>query len=106
MTNPCPYDHARKIGNKGDLVKHAALANILAELVNRQRDDVFLYAETNAGRPACALATGREWSQRGGAGEFSKARLLTADRKRRRLGEPARFPALTAYDELALLCSD
>jgi 23S rRNA A2030 N6-methylase RlmJ len=106
VTHPTPYDHARKIGNKGDLVKHAALANILATLVQQHHDSVFVYAETNAGRPNCVLPSSGEWSQKGGAGKFSKSRLLAADRQHRRKSEPARFPALTAYDELALLCSE
>lgn len=44
------YDHTEKVGNEGDVVKHAVLAAITAKLFNASDPDaIFSYIETHAG---------------------------------------------------------
>ncbi len=92
-----PYDHANKIGNQGDVVKHAVLAHLIGNVGAGKR---FVYAETNAGRPLCELPHRGEWQA--GVGIFSRCDLVVADREAMGRGEPARFPTLSRYDQLCV----
>jgi 23S rRNA A2030 N6-methylase RlmJ len=65
------YDHSRKIGNRGDLIKHAVLFAALRYRLGQhgQQDQPFAYAETHAGRPEYVLPDGGEWQH--GIGAFA-----------------------------------
>ena len=56
------YDHSRKIGNQGDVVKHSVLHNCVLKLLSRiAEDDPFVYAESHCGRATYILPEGSEW---------------------------------------------
>lgn len=56
------YDHSRKIGNQGDIVKHALLHNCVLHLVQKlASDSSFVYAESHTGRACYILPEGGEW---------------------------------------------
>jgi 23S rRNA A2030 N6-methylase RlmJ len=57
-----PYDHSRKIGNQGDVVKHSVLHNCVSQLLSRSaQEETFTYAESHCGRPSYILPEGSEW---------------------------------------------
>jgi len=67
------YDHSKKIGNEGDLVKHAVLHECVNHLLDAQPKDTstdFKYVEAHCGRAVYVLPEHGEW--RRGIGEFSK----------------------------------
>jgi len=68
------YDHANKIGNEGDLVKHSVLLSVQIDLL---RQYTFIYAESHAGRAEYVLPEGGEW--RRGVGKFSQNDSLRLD---------------------------
>jgi 23S rRNA A2030 N6-methylase RlmJ len=107
--SPRPYDHARKVGNEGDLIKHAALTAAVCALMDGRR--VFRYAESHAGQAEYVLQKGGEWNR--GIGKFSRLAVLEADRQAMKdyeeAGmEPGQEPeaelsdALLMYDDVAL----
>jgi 23S rRNA A2030 N6-methylase RlmJ len=55
-----PYDHADKIGNHGDVAKHAVLAAIV-ELPLRDAQNAFVYAESHTGYAEYTLSQEGEW---------------------------------------------
>jgi hypothetical protein len=62
--NDADYDHSRKAGNEGDVIKHAFLLDTLDRLLMGKKEgaDGFWYVDTHAARPYHRLpATGR-WS--------------------------------------------
>ena len=63
------YDHHKKAGNHGDIVKHVALTAALQGLLPSFKDDVFRYADTFAGYAWNLLVDqkGHEWKQGVGA---------------------------------------
>lgn len=65
-----PYDHADKIGNHGDVAKHAVLAAIV-ELLLRDSQDAFVYAESHTGYAEYTLPQEGEWHD--GIGVVSQA---------------------------------
>lgn len=67
------YDHHKKAGNQGDVVKHAALTAVLDTLLPSS-SKVFRYAEPFAGFPFNPLTKGAEWTQ--GIGRLNKATSL------------------------------
>jgi 23S rRNA A2030 N6-methylase RlmJ len=69
-----PYDHSTKIGNQGDVVKHAVLAAVVDWLL-QDRGKPFTYVETHTGRAEYTLPTEGEWQT--GIGELQK-RVLGA----------------------------
>ncbi len=56
------YDHSAKIGNRGDVVKHAVLAAMVDRLL-QDDDKPFTYVETHSGRAEYILPKGGEWRQ-------------------------------------------
>ncbi|KAA3627827.1 MAG: hypothetical protein DWQ09_11760 [Proteobacteria bacterium] len=86
------YDHAKKAGNQGDLVKHAALLAAVSYIAYRQHCETFVYAESHAG-PAChTLQPGGAWEA--GIGAFGR-RVAGVDEADRR------WPALHPYTATA-----
>ena len=63
------YDHSTKIGNRGDVVKHAVLAAVVDRLL-QDDDKPFTYIETHTGRAEYVLPKGGEW--RKGIRRFQK----------------------------------
>ena len=50
------YNHSEKIGNQGDVLKHAVLAAVVAERVSQLSDDeTFVYAESHTAYPEYTL---------------------------------------------------
>ncbi len=88
-----PYSHAEHIGNRADVVKHAALLAAVSYIVYKEKPRPFVYAESHAGSPTYKLAKGGSW--RFGMGEITQ-RLLGA------AGSKERWPALNPYRVLAL----
>jgi hypothetical protein len=65
------YDHSRKIGNRGDLIKHAVVVTALRHLLEPlKQEQTFTYAETHAGRPEYVLPLSGEWQH--GVGAFAR----------------------------------
>ncbi|WP_459863869.1 23S rRNA (adenine(2030)-N(6))-methyltransferase RlmJ [Endothiovibrio diazotrophicus] len=67
MNATTDYDHRLKVGNPGDLFKHALLAHVVRW--KAAKGGGFSYAETHTGYPIYQLAVGGEW--RLGAGVMS-----------------------------------
>lgn len=63
------YDHHKKAGNHGDIVKHVALTAALQGLLPSFKDEIFRYADTFAGYAWNPLVDqrGHEWKQGVGA---------------------------------------
>jgi 23S rRNA (adenine2030-N6)-methyltransferase len=59
------YDHAKKVGNKGDVWKHFILLTLLRQLTEERRSlsDRFRYFESHAGRGLYTLKEKGEWRQ-------------------------------------------
>lgn len=55
------YDHNKKAGNQGDVVKHAALIAAADALINNTRSEDFHYADTFAGYAFNPLQSTGEW---------------------------------------------
>jgi 23S rRNA A2030 N6-methylase RlmJ len=55
------YDHHKKSGNEGDVVKHVALLAVLDTLLACHNQDEFRYADTFAGYAHNPLTPGNEW---------------------------------------------
>lgn len=87
------YDHSEKIGNRGDLVKHAALLAAVAHIVERQPGERFIYAESHAGAACHTLQPLGAWES--GVGAFGK-RVGAGD------NAAERWPALNPYVTTAL----
>jgi hypothetical protein len=68
-----PYDHSVKAGNRGDVVKHAALIAGLASTLEEWDGEEFLFADTFAGYAHSYLRPGLEWEE--GVGELRKFHL-------------------------------
>jgi len=68
------YDHSKKIGNQGDVVKHAVLAAVLTHL-SAQLDDkkVFSYVESHAAYPEYTLPDDQNAGWRSGIGTLANA---------------------------------
>ncbi len=62
------YTHSKKIGNKGDLIKHYALTSIIRD--QEVLSDPYTYLDVHAGRSDYVLESNGEW--RRGIGEFMK----------------------------------
>src|SRR5437868_3330675 len=82
------YDHSRKIGNEGDLVKHAVLHASVNQLLDARKQDkasVFTYVDAHCGRAEYVLPESGEWQR--GIGDFSKlgwGNLTAEDKQARR----------------------
>jgi 23S rRNA A2030 N6-methylase RlmJ len=58
------YDHSRKNGNQGDVVKHSVLHNCVSQLLSHSaQDETFTYSESHCGRASYILPEGSEWKQ-------------------------------------------
>jgi 23S rRNA A2030 N6-methylase RlmJ len=56
------YDHSRKIGNQGDVVKHSVLYNCVVALIRHGlANGPFKYVESHCGRAVYVLPEGGEW---------------------------------------------
>lgn len=56
------YDHSKKIGNQGDVVKHAVLAHLVARMLKDTKGKDFVYAESHTGHPEYILPNGGQWT--------------------------------------------
>ena len=54
------YDHRERVGNEGDVVKHAVLCRVVAELLVENKEP-FVYCESHAGRASYVLPTEGRW---------------------------------------------
>jgi len=72
------YDHSRKIGNEGDVIKHPVLAKVVESLAESVEKKPFVYAESHTGRPFYVLQKGGEWER--GVGKLSVNTLLKGAR--------------------------
>ena len=93
------YNHSHKIGNEGDLVKHAVLVAVLGTRAV-MTDTPFVYAESHTGRATYELPENGKWGR--GIGAFSKLPAVLEDRRRRTQGEASKIPQLAFYDDLCL----
>lgn len=57
------YDHHKKAGNQGDVLKHVALAAILDSLLADHATPEFRYADTFAGYAYSPIVQGNEWEK-------------------------------------------
>ena len=57
------YDHHKKAGNEGDVVKHVALIAALDSVVDQHGGGVFHYADIYAGHAHHCLGRGGEWTR-------------------------------------------
>ena len=57
------YDHCKKAGNQGDVVKHVALIAALDKVLDAHRGPIFKYADSFAGYAHTPLVKGNEWGQ-------------------------------------------
>jgi len=55
------YDHRKKAGNPGDVIKHIALLAALNGVLAQADSNPFRYADIFAGFPGNALIPGKEW---------------------------------------------
>jgi 23S rRNA A2030 N6-methylase RlmJ len=62
------YDHSKKIGNEGDLVKAAVLARLVTVRLEQEPATPFVYAESHSGRAEYTLPENGQWKN--GVGEF------------------------------------
>jgi len=67
------YDHHKKAGNQGDIVKHPALVAAIAEVVDPAAG-VFRYADTFAAYAWNPLIKGHEWQK--GIGRVAESPIL------------------------------
>lgn len=72
------YTHQTRIGNEGDLVKHAVLARFVSQILSSTPEQEFVYAETHTGRAEYRLPDDGRW--RFGIGKFIEKLLPTAHR--------------------------
>ncbi len=63
------YDHSKKIGNQGDVAKHAILAAVADYLLQKHKGGPFRYVEAHSGRAEYILPEGGAWKQ--GIGKLS-----------------------------------
>ncbi len=94
------YDHTKKAGNEGDVVKHAVLARLVDRLSARPRTEPFFYAESHCGRAMYPLRSGGEWER--GIKVFAQSAILEGARQSwtdKHSSTPA-LPALRPYAEL------
>ena len=68
------YDHGKKAGNQGDVVKHVALAAALRQLLLNWGDQEFSYADTFTAYAWNTLHPNGEWRQGVGKLNVSKSR--------------------------------
>lgn len=64
------YTHLTRIGNEGDLVKHAVLARLVDDLLTDNPTDDFFCVETHPGRAEYRLPEKGRWEY--GIGKFSQ----------------------------------
>ncbi|MFH0821794.1 MAG: hypothetical protein V2B18_03520 [Pseudomonadota bacterium] len=64
------YTHQTRIGNEGDVVKHAILARLISGILENRRPESFDYAETHSGRAEYRLPSEGRW--RYGIGKLSE----------------------------------
>lgn len=57
------FDHHKKAGNEGDVVKHVALIAALDSVVDQHRGGAFHYADIYAGYAHHCLQNGGEWTK-------------------------------------------
>ncbi len=94
------YEHTKKAGNEGDLIKHALLARVVDHLSEAPRLEPFLYAESHCGRAIHPLRSGGEWENGikvfSGSQNLADARHFWTDKD----GSPDKLPNLRPYAEL------
>ncbi len=61
MTFMTGYDHHKKAGNQGDIVKHPALMAAVDAILDSRSQPVFRYVDTFAGYAWNPLVKGHEW---------------------------------------------
>jgi 23S rRNA A2030 N6-methylase RlmJ len=88
------YDHSDKIGNEGDVVKHAVLCGLVEVLLGKNPGTSFGYAESHTGRSVYALPEKGRWLH--GIKPFSE-NLLELDGRSAKGSSSRRFESLNAY---------
>ncbi len=74
------YDHANKVGNQGDLIKHAVLYTVVKNMLDTWPEgECFRYADTHTGHPCYVLPSGGAWMQ--GIGAFSRLPGIARQRR-------------------------
>ncbi|GAB4352001.1 MAG: hypothetical protein Kow006_16360 [Gammaproteobacteria bacterium] len=89
------YEHWRHAGNQGDLAKHALLLAAVAYIVERNRPQPFIYAESHAGPASHTMEPEGAWTR--GVEAFGR-RISTVD------AADQRWPALHPYVTTAFEC--
>lgn len=92
------YEHSKKVGNEGDLVKHVALAAVVADLLQRYGGP-FVYAESHTGRAEYVLTSGGAWEA--GVGLFSRNECLIEDYRCMWTGDLPKLRWLVPFFEVA-----
>lgn len=88
------YDHSDKIGNEGDVVKHAVLCGLVEALLDQTPVVPFVYAESHTGRAVYVLPDRGRWLH--GIKPFSE-NLLELEDRNVASSSPLRFESLDAY---------
>ena len=88
------YDHSDKIGNEGDVVKHAVLCALVEALLDQTPIVPFVYAESHTGRAVYVLPGKGRWLH--GIKPFSE-NLLELEDRNATSSSSIRFKSLNAY---------
>src|SRR5208337_2992765 len=91
------YDHRDRIGNEGDVVKHAVLARFVEEIVMKSGQNTFVYAESHTGWAAYTDLP-PEGRRRYGIGPLSRS-LLTLEHPGGSIALAEKYPNLMAYKQ-------
>jgi len=91
------YDHRDRIGNEGDVVKHAVLARFVQEIVMKSGQDTFVYAESHTGWAVYTdLPPKGRW--RFGIGPLSRS-LLKLEHSAGSIALAEKYPNLMVYKQ-------
>ncbi len=94
---PTEYDHSDKIGNEGDVVKHAALCRFVEVLLHQTPNGPFVYAESHTGRAVYALPERGRWLN--GIKPFSE-NLLELEERNAASAPSSLYKTLNAYRQM------
>jgi 23S rRNA A2030 N6-methylase RlmJ len=74
------YNHERKIGNEGDVVKHTVLHNVVLHLLDLNSSTEFIYADSHSGRASYVLPGVGTWPR--GVGRLSRTTKVARENRR------------------------
>jgi 23S rRNA A2030 N6-methylase RlmJ len=89
------YNHADRIGNEGDVAKHAVLAGFVAKLMEQPYGQHFTYVESHTGRALYRLPKHGRWEN--GIGPFSRKLREVAITNAYSAGKPYDYSDLHSY---------